>query len=286
VRHSASSVERALVCLVVSAPEGPSRSEARRRTRGIRSATGVGYLSHQMIPGAESSARSETSRSRRPDFAPGLRAGFTERGEPPGRRAPIGCAIVANDRIHLKEGVDPASVIARLRSLKVTARAALNRSPLSEGFWAMLNEFVQRVESGETALRSFTLDPDPITAFHTARSWHIRALTPDSPRPWPLLEAEVELQSARLETIADHLEERVSLCSAQLPGGALAVLGTNVLLHYQPPAQIPWRRLLKVSLAQLVLPLRVVEELDAKKTRGRGELTPSGTAPQKRTRST
>jgi predicted ribonuclease YlaK len=45
----------------------------------------------------------------------------------------------------------------------------------------------------------------------------------------------------------------------------MAVLDTNVLLHYQAVDQLPWIVFLESSQVRLVIPLRVIEEIDAKK---------------------
>lgn len=52
----------------------------------------------------------------------------------------------------------------------------------------------------------------------------------------------------------------------------MAVLDTNVLLHYQPPTQIPWRKILSEEAVRLIIPIRVVEELDEKKYLARDDL--------------
>lgn len=43
------------------------------------------------------------------------------------------------------------------------------------------------------------------------------------------------------------------------------MVDTNVLLQFQPPDQINWTELLHVAAVRLVIPLRVIEELDTKK---------------------
>ena len=52
----------------------------------------------------------------------------------------------------------------------------------------------------------------------------------------------------------------------------LTVLDTNVLLHYQPPDKVNWQEVVKESQIRLVLPLRVIEELDEKKYLAREQL--------------
>jgi predicted ribonuclease YlaK len=47
--------------------------------------------------------------------------------------------------------------------------------------------------------------------------------------------------------------------------GAIAVLDTNVLLHYQEPPKVRWPQVLGPGPWRLMIPLRVIEELDNKK---------------------
>jgi predicted ribonuclease YlaK len=47
--------------------------------------------------------------------------------------------------------------------------------------------------------------------------------------------------------------------------GHIAVLDSNVLLHHLPPDQVNWQAATERPLVRLILPLRVVEELDSKK---------------------
>jgi predicted ribonuclease YlaK len=59
---------------------------------------------------------------------------------------------------------------------------------------------------------------------------------------------------------------------AQGTSGHIAVADTNVLRHYQPPAEIDWAGVVGGSPVRLVVPLRVIEELDAKKYARRDDL--------------
>lgn len=43
------------------------------------------------------------------------------------------------------------------------------------------------------------------------------------------------------------------------------MLDTNSLLHYEPPESIPWTNIVGRSPVRLVIPLRVIEEVDAEK---------------------
>lgn len=65
--------------------------------------------------------------------------------------------------------------------------------------------------------------------------------------------------------------ERLLARAAAAPG-RLAVLDTNVFLHYEPPAQVDWTRVVGAAKPRLVVPLRVIEELDEKKYTAREQV--------------
>jgi len=54
--------------------------------------------------------------------------------------------------------------------------------------------------------------------------------------------------------------------------GQLTVIDTHVLLHFLPPDQVDWPAVIGAPTVRLVLPLRVVEELDEKKYTARDDL--------------
>jgi predicted ribonuclease YlaK len=85
-------------------------------------------------------------------------------------------------------------------------------------------------------------------------------------RPAPLVDAEVALQRSALEDLVADLQACVERLSAT--GGTIFVLDTNILLQYEEPSKVPWRDVLAVRSVRLIVPLRVVEELDAKKYSG------------------
>lgn len=83
------------------------------------------------------------------------------------------------------------------------------------------------------------------------------------PRPFPLFYSEIARQLSRLRRLLEDLNERRDRLA--LPGGRITVLDTNVLVHYRPIDQIPWPKVIDSPIIRLVIPLRVIEELDAKK---------------------
>jgi hypothetical protein len=123
--------------------------------------------------------------------------------------------------------------------------------------------YLDWVELTEIQLSELTYDTAAVVELlHTARYWEIRRLVPLDARPVPLIDAEIRYQKDALNRLRIDLEGRL----ARARGAALiAVLDTNSLLHYEPPESIPWATIVAHSLVRLVIPLRVIEEVDAKK---------------------
>ena len=166
----------------------------------------------------------------------------------------------------LTTGVRPADA---LRSLQETIDAA-EHARVARDAADKKDRYLEWVETVEAQLRWLTIDPDVRGMLQTERYWRIRALDETDPRPWPLMDAEIELQVDALKPMAADLQARVETLAAA--PGHVTVLDTNVLLHYLPPADIDWRRVADRSEVRLVIPLRVVEELDAKKYSGSAKL--------------
>jgi hypothetical protein len=176
-------------------------------------------------------------------------------------------------RLRLKPGVDPQHAVCVLSEriimgANVTAHGVGPGGPDTTS--ALRNAYLEWAEATESQLSGLTLDGDVITALQTPRYWRVRALH-DDPRPFRLVDAEVRQQVAWLQALLDDLKSRLAKISAR--HGHLTVLDTNILLHYLPPAQVPWADVVGRSPVRLVLPLRVVEELDAKKYARRDELS-------------
>lgn len=72
----------------------------------------------------------------------------------------------------------------------------------------------------------------------------------------------------RIGEVAARLREMLALASRQ---GRICVPDTNALLHYTWFDQLPWAERMQVPQVRLVIPLTVVDELDAKKYARRAE---------------
>jgi hypothetical protein len=131
------------------------------------------------------------------------------------------------------------------------------------------NRYVDWVGRAENAFAGIASDPGVLAHLLTDRYWHIHHL-PELARPFYVVDAEIQFQIQWLLALKTDLEQRVQL--ATTAPGHLTVLDTNVLLHYMPPDQINWPEVIGEPMVRLILPLRVIEELDEKKYTGRQKI--------------
>jgi hypothetical protein len=170
-------------------------------------------------------------------------------------------------RLRLRVGVTADQAIAALRPLIGEAGNIASAGATPGGVPALRDAYLAWVEAVERQLRSLTHDRVVAGMLQTPRYWNIRQIQSRmDARPVPLVEAEVALQRGALEDLVADLQARVDLLSAT--GGTIAVLDTNILLQYEDASKVPWREVLGVQSARLIVPLRVIEELDAKKYSG------------------
>jgi len=126
------------------------------------------------------------------------------------------------------------------------------------------------VGTADSQLRNVFVDPMTWEHLYGERYWQIYGLTQQSPRWMQLINTEAALQAAWVEELANRLKKLADRLA--LSPGHLTVLDTHVLLHFQPPDQIPWPEIVGYEHVRLVLPLRVVEEIDEKKYTAREDL--------------
>jgi hypothetical protein len=165
-----------------------------------------------------------------------------------------------SQRLVLKPGVNPELAAVVLRSLADRARHA---SVAGHEWYQVRDAYLVWVEAVESQLSSITADFALIAGVQNEHYWRLQDLSARFARPDPMIQAELARQCERFEALAEELQQRHDLVS-KAPG-SIAVVDTNVLLHYQPPAQVPWPPIVGGSPVRLVIPLCVVEELDLKK---------------------
>lgn len=174
-------------------------------------------------------------------------------------------------RVHLKHGADPVKAIESLTECANAARnlaGSISRgamTPAGDADYMMRrrDQYLMWVEATEGQLSNFTDDPDALAMLHTTAYWETHQLIPTSPRPIALIDSETRRQIANLERLRDDLSRRRD--RSRIASGHITVVDTNALLHYHLPDSIDWPAVVGEAEVRLVLPLRVIEELDAKK---------------------
>jgi hypothetical protein len=133
--------------------------------------------------------------------------------------------------------------------------------------WSLVqNSYLQLVETLEQALLSWFEDDDGAVAGLYGEHYKLtREMTASTPRPSPLLNDEAARQVRVLERLRAKVQALEALRARE---GQIAVLDTNVLMHYQRPDEIPWAEVLGVTLVPIILPICVIDELDNKKYTG------------------
>jgi hypothetical protein len=164
-------------------------------------------------------------------------------------------------RLRLLAGVSPDRAVTVLEALIALAADLNNWMTPEHPPCVLRDQYLNWTEAVEQQLVTLTLDQDALHILYTDRYWHIRAMT--DPRPVPLVRAERDEQVTALKAWATELGERQGRLSAT--SGQTVIVDTNIFLEFLPPEQIPWAEVLKVPSVRLVIPLRVVEELDMKK---------------------
>jgi hypothetical protein len=153
--------------------------------------------------------------------------------------------------------------------LRARARDLTNFLPTAD-LLQLRRKYVAWVSTVERQLIALFDDPETWVGLRSVTYWSIADPTAVHLRPEELIRDEGEYQASRLDDLAQrldhlprHLLDRSSL---------VAVLDTNVLLHFLPPAQVKWTEIVGEPPIHLVIPLRVIEELDEKKYTARSNL--------------
>ncbi|HYI61517.1 MAG TPA: PIN domain-containing protein [Acidimicrobiales bacterium] len=159
-----------------------------------------------------------------------------------------------------KPGRTCAEAARQLDILALEAHNAITQGGHPVG--KVLPRYIEWVEKAERQLRSLFVAREPIDHLIGVRYWHLRSLRYGAERAFNLIEAEVEAQREYLTRHAAALQQLHD--AHQLPAGTVAVVpDTNVFLHYDPFDQLPWCKEVGARRVRLVLPLPVIDELDA-----------------------
>jgi rRNA-processing protein FCF1 len=162
-----------------------------------------------------------------------------------------------DDQLLLRPGRTVDSVLSVLRTLKVDVdNIKSGGGTPNEGQM----RYVQWVENAEVQLRSVFMADAVWQSLFSDRYWHLRNMSMSEKRPWPVVSAEAEVSSARLQWMMDVLAEDQRLF--QLGAQEVVLMpDTNVLMHYTNFDQVKWNELVG-SPVRLVIALVVIDELD------------------------
>lgn len=167
-------------------------------------------------------------------------------------------------RLNLRDGTDVDRAIEFLVDRAHAAQRLGGEVSWSQSYVERRRDaYLDWVETTQSLFSNHTEDLDVIAMLHTAAYWEIRQLGVGSPRPVPLIESETRRQVRNLEWLRDDLSKRRDRALAA--PGHIAIVDTNVLLHYQLPDSVDWPAVVGEDDVRLVVPLRVIEEIDAGK---------------------
>lgn len=132
------------------------------------------------------------------------------------------------------------------------------------------SSYLRWVENTERQLRNVFDDVGMVRHLRTTEYWAIQSAFYQPFRVIRIINSEVTEQARWLQALVDRL--RALQSRLEVAPGRATVVDTNVLLHYEPPWQVDWTNVVKEREVRLVLPLRVIEELDEKKYTARHDL--------------
>jgi rRNA-processing protein FCF1 len=127
------------------------------------------------------------------------------------------------------------------------------------GIGAVRDGYLDWVHQTEITLRELFEEPN-LLELHTERYWRISEIRDSLARPWDLLRAEADVQAARLNALADEIDETANRFGSR--GALFAIPDTNVFMHFHLFDVLPWRDILGAERVQIVVPIAVIEELD------------------------
>ncbi len=162
---------------------------------------------------------------------------------------------------HLRPGASLHLAIERLEGVALDARNL--RSYHSQYPVDHVTQYLQWVEKSEVALQGAFSLAEARDLVRGEDYWRLRALAREQ-RAVATLHQGLEERIAVFEQSGEELRR---LRRAIEEGATPALVDTHVLMHFEAPSAIKWEELMG-GACRLVLPLRVVEELDKKKWEG------------------
>lgn len=166
--------------------------------------------------------------------------------------------------MHPSPGIDIDDAIAGMRHLAQSAKK-IERPPIStgvEGVRAKRDEYLAWVDEAEHQLVK-VFGPEALLPLHTNSYRQIHSMDILGPRPLALINNEIARQGRRLDALAKELNRRREFYTTE---ETIFVLDTNVFLHFHTLNNATrWRDEALHPSSLVLVPLRVVQELDLKK---------------------
>jgi hypothetical protein len=172
--------------------------------------------------------------------------------------------------LRFHDGTNLETAIGRLSECVLDGQDFVVAFPVTDCENSRLFNYVRWVESTQKQLDNVFPDLALVHQLRTTGYWAIRDSYHQAFRVSDLISTEVKEQVRWLQALIDRLRRIQGRLDAAT--GRPTVLDTNVLLHYEPPWHVKWPTVVREQEVRLVLPLRVVEELDEKKYTSRGDL--------------
>ena len=170
-------------------------------------------------------------------------------------------------RVHLRSGVDVEDAIRLLRELETNSRSALPpEPPIPDN---VRESYVRWAITTERRLRAVLQRSDADALFDNSRHRDICSMPPGS-QLINLISGELESKSLDFGDLADYLQ--TALNRMRRAPGVPIVLDSNVLFQCLRLDQLDWVAEVQDDV-RVLLPLRVIEEVDAKKYGGNRRLS-------------
>lgn len=168
-------------------------------------------------------------------------------------------------RVQIRDGLNPHTALSALDQLLIESSNVGNGTN-----WEQVRSgYLDRVEQATRQIEKHFSDPNAWVGLYSDWHWIIRR-TDNDPRPANLLRLEMDRQMERLKAAMATITAMLEW--VEKADGRPVVLDTNVLLHHLPMRQVDWPSLVTGETVRLILPIRVIEELDEKKYARRDDI--------------
>jgi hypothetical protein len=162
-------------------------------------------------------------------------------------------------RVRLAPGVDPQRAINELTHIAGSTSGAIRPAALHES--DKRNDYIQWATWTEARLEGLLRREDARAIFDTPRH-HDISTSSLGEHLKAMLYAELNAKQRDFQEIVDYLTRQVDRMRSA--PGLPVVVDSNVLLQGERPDNVNWKAELKTDV-RLIVPLRVIEEIDAKK---------------------